>query len=260
LKILVDADIIVYRAASAAETIVDWGDTVQATGDKRECVQRMEADVQSYRDRFGGEVTLCLSDPDRCFRTSVLPSYKGDRSVRRLRPLLWRWAREHLHEHFTVEQWSGLEADDVLGILGTRHPESVVVTVDKDLLGVPCRQFNPGTGAERHPTVEEADRFHLVQTLMGDRVDHYFGLPGVGKKTAEKILGAAEARGTDDRPGANRWRLWEAVTRAYESRGFSRADALAQARVARILRDGEYNNGRVLLWDARDDGVQTWTE
>ena len=70
--------------------------------------------------------------------------------------------------------------------------------------------------------MEEADRWHLAQTLIGDPTDNYKGCPKIGAVGAKKIL---------DKDCS-----WAAVVAAYEKAGLSEEDALAQARVARILR------------------------
>jgi DNA polymerase-1 len=44
--------------------------------------------------------------------------------------------------------------------------------------------------------------------------------------------------------------MWKIVVKAYEKAGMNEQDALQQARVARILRHGEYDKktGEVKLW------------
>ena len=81
-----------------------------------------------------------------------------------------------------------------------------------------------------------ADRFHLYQTLVGDQTDNYKGCPGVGPVKAETALGANPT--------------WASVVGCYEKAGLTEEDALVQARVARILRHGEYNKMtcEVKLW------------
>ena len=41
---------------------------------------------------------------------------------------------------------------------------------------------------------------------------------------------------------------WDTVKNAYVDKGYSIEDALVQSRVARILRKGEYENGKIYLW------------
>ena len=42
--------------------------------------------------------------------------------------------------------------------------------------------------------------------------------------------------------------MWDAVVKAYKGRGYGENYALLQARMARILRDGEYVNNQPVLW------------
>jgi DNA polymerase-1 len=75
---------------------------------------------------------------------------------------------------------------------------------------------------------------------MGDSTDGYSGCPGVGKVKAERLL---ESLHTPQE-------MWEAVVAAYEKAGLSEAEAITQARVARILRASDYDfvNKSVKLW------------
>jgi DNA polymerase-1 len=81
----------------------------------------------------------------------------------------------------------------------------------------------------------------MIQTLTGDTVDGYSGVPKVGAVTANKMLADKDMPVKD---------MWEIVVKAYEKAGMNEQDALQQARVARILRHGEYDKktGEVKLW------------
>ena len=76
---------------------------------------------------------------------------------------------------------------------------------------------------------DEANYWHMMQTLTGDSTDGYSGCPKVGVKTAQKILG--------DHIQVPLLDLWMRVLVAYAKVGYSTDEALAQARVARILRN-----------------------
>lgn len=165
----------------------------------------------------------------------MLGSYKETR-VKRAKPVLFRQLRQDVEERYKCVWFDSLEADDCLGIAATgpksKTEHRIIVSWDGDLESVPCRLYNP-----RHPsrgvvtvTEAEADYAHLHQTLTGDAVDNYVGIPGVGPVKAEKILGTLTGRAA-----------WDAVVAAYEAHGLTEADALTQARVARILRYGEWN-------------------
>ena len=90
-------------------------------------------------------------------------------------------------------------------------------------------------------TPKECDWWHLIQTLTGDATDGYSGCPTVGKVTAQKIL-------NDKKMTVGK--MWELVVKAYAKQGLMEHDAFQQARVARILRHGDYNKktGEVNLW------------
>ena len=138
-----------------------------------------------------------------------------------------------------------LEGDDVLGIEQTsrrKGRQTVVLSSDKDLRTVPGLYVDM-----KDPELElqqitelEADRWWMTQALTGDRTDGYKGCPGIGLKTAVSLLEDAESLET----------LWVRVLAAYASKGLTLEDAVQQARVARILRRGDYvaKTERVRLW------------
>jgi DNA polymerase-1 len=80
----------------------------------------------------------------------------------------------------------------------------------------------------------------MVQTLTGDAVDGYKGLPRCGIKTAEKILDGCETI----------TEMWDAVVKAYAKQNLNESVALTQARVARICRSDNYDfkTRKVILW------------
>jgi DNA polymerase-1 len=148
--------------------------------------------------------------------------------------MLLQWAREYLIEKYNTIIYRRLEADDVLGILSTANTDTIVWSEDKDLLTVPARHWINGEVVT--VTEEEANYNFFFQTLVGDSTDNYSGCPTVGPKTANKLL-------------SNGCR-WDKVVAAYESKGLSEEVALENARLARILRNGEYDTdtGEVKLW------------
>ena len=134
-----------------------------------------------------------------------------------------------------------LEGDDVLGLLAGDSKikgGTIIVSIDKDLKTIPGFHYNPMRREEGviEVTMAQANYNHLLQTLTGDAVDGYSGCPGIGPKKAEKVL---------ENPS------WESVVSAYNKAGIEEEDALIQARVARILRYGEYDKVKKepILWN-----------
>lgn len=232
-KLLLDADILIYQAASTVETPINWGDgmwTLHAHEDdaKGAFILACERIVGSWK----GEVAMAISDGANFRKLDVDPTYKGNRKDVR-KPMLLPFMRQWVQENYKTLMFPKLEADDVLGIMGTRG-EYVIWSADKDLQTIPCTQWD---GKDKYlVTEEQADYQFFMQTLTGDSTDGYAGCPKVGPKTAEKIL-QVEA-------------TWEKVVEAFVKNGLNESEALTQARLARILRDSDWNEDRqeVILW------------
>lgn len=251
MRLLIDGDVLLHKAIPAARTEVQWSPGCYSLALDVNVAASIAADIlQRWIDGLNADsAILTFSDPvRRYFRHEIYPDYKAGRS-----PCLPGWmdlvARVSAMEKSVC--WQHLEADDVLGILATEEGDTddVIVSIDKDMRSIPCRLWNPDKPMDgiESITEEQADRFHLQQTLEGDRVDGYPGCPGIGKVRAARILDAV------DDPDSESWYFtaWGAVVDAYEGAGLTEDDALLQARLARILRAGEYNprTGEVDLWN-----------
>ena len=236
--IIVDGDLYLYRACAAAEVEIDWGDDIWSLQTDlkvaREHFQRM---LDGFSAELSSQDTIVAFSGSDVFRMHVAPTYKGGRKKTR-KPVGYKAMLEWAKETFETIQVDCLEADDVLGILGSvSGSKAIVVSDDKDLKSVPCRLYRPISGEKHSITLEEADRNFLTQTLTGDATDGYAGCPKVGPKTAEKILGSHPT--------------WDTVVKAYQKEKLSFDDALTQARLARILRESDWDeeNQKVKLWE-----------
>jgi DNA polymerase-1 len=231
----VDADFFAYRSCSSNETELEWGDDlVTIASNFKEVIKSFNSEITSLKRRFDTEsVTLYFSDT-RNFRKELDPEYKGKRIKRK--PVGYRRLLGWCQENYRVVRYPMLEADDALGLECHLDPSDfILVSPDKDMKQISCRLFN-GTD-EVNVTPEEADYWFWTQTITGDPVDGYKGIPGVGAVGAKKILDKAEEP-------------WPAILEAYLKSGLSEADAIRNARLARILRPGEYNSTtkEPILW------------
>lgn len=244
VTLLLDSDIIAYKAAAVNQTDYDWGDgevtrTVDLEAGKQQVIDKIEYLMLTLK---ADRALVCLTDKEN-FRYGVLPSYKGNRKNVE-KPVLLQTLKDYLADSYENFIRPGLEADDVMGILST-HPKlipgkKIIVSEDKDMNTIPGWLFNPAKDNKPRLISEEAaDKFHLYQTLMGDATDGYKGCPGIGSKKAEAILDAYEPR---------EW--WRAVVSTYKAKGLTEEDALVQARVACICRTNNYNfkDKEVILW------------
>ncbi len=238
-KLLIDADLYLFRACAAAETETDWGDDIWSLwtdlGDAKEVFNNTLNDITTTLNST--DLVLCLSDTNN-FRKKIDPTYKSNRKKTR-KPLGYKalvdWAKNQ-HSYFSKPE---LEADDCMGILATmpvNKGKCIIVSDDKDMKTIPAKVYRPMSSERLDITEAEANSFFLKQVLTGDQADGYSGLKGVGEKTADKILGS--------RPD------WSLVERAYIKAGFTRSDAIKQAQMARILQwsDWDKQKDKPILW------------
>lgn len=252
--LLIDADVLAYRAASAVEKIVSFdGDNHFPLASLAEAEHAFFTQLSTLLDRLDtDDYALCFSDDHNGgFRRRLFPGYKANRDGKP-RPVVLHALREKLmHGEYRdgdIYIKPGLEADDCIGILAT-YPHfqprrrKVVVSVDKDMKSIPGFFFDMGKPdlGIREITREDADLWHMTQTLIGDAADGYPGCPKVGPMTARKLF---------DGIPRDCEHLWPVVVKAFEERGLTEDDALVQARLARILRaeDWNFNTREVKLW------------
>lgn len=199
--VLVDGDIVAYRAAFSTQDMFP---------------QDAESKVDELMDYILGE-TLMFPDPSEYevyltgsgnFRYDIAKSfpYKGNRSGVE-KPIHLPVTRERLVSKWGATVSEGEEADDLIAIAATYYgPDTVVASIDKDMLQIPCRHFNFATGVWTTVTEFEGLRFFYKQILTGDRADNIIGLYRVGPVKAEKML-----QGCNDEKS-----LWETVLKAYD--------------------------------------------
>ena len=146
-------------------------------------------------------------DHGKTFRHEAFPPYKAQRqetpediklSVPYIKQVLEAM-------NIPILQADGFEADDVIGTLATEAGrqgiETYMLTPDKDygqLIGPNVKMFRPrhGGGYDVIGEKEVAAKYGIASAsqvvdllaLMGDASDNYPGCPGVGEKTAVKLI------------------------------------------------------------------------
>ena len=146
-------------------------------------------------------------DHGKTFRHDAFPEYKAQREetpedIKLSVPLI-KQVLEAMH--IPILQVDGFEADDIIGTVATRFGsdgiETFMLTPDKDygqLIGPNVFMYRPrhGGGYEIIGEKEVGDKYGIptpaqvidLLALMGDTADNFPGCPGVGEKTAAKLI------------------------------------------------------------------------
>jgi len=243
MRLAIDADIILYQASLGAQEKISWDpETVTIEADINKAKAIVRNIIKEYQNYTGvKEFVMCLSSPKN-FRKEIWADYKISRRESE-RPVLLAPLREWVIESYPTLTMDRLEADDVLGILATRHPGEIIhVSMDKDLQCVPGKMLHVKKN-HKHVLLDispaDAKRFHYMQTMTGDMCDGVPGIYGVGPAKANKYL---------DKYGV----LWSTVVKCYIDNGLTEDEALRNAIMVKMLDDTLYNNGEIITWSPPD--------
>lgn len=146
-------------------------------------------------------------DHGKTFRNEAFPAYKAQREetpedIKQSVPIIKQLLEAY---HIPILQAEGFEADDVIGTLATEAGNAGIATYmltpDKDygqLVGPNVFIYRPrhGGGYEVMGEKEVTDKYGIASpsqvvdllALMGDTADNFPGCPGVGEKTASKLV------------------------------------------------------------------------
>lgn len=153
-------------------------------------------------------IAVCFDPAGKTFRHEMFPDYKAGREatpedIKTAVPYIKDIIRAY---GIPVVEKEGYEADDVIGTLATescsRGFQTFIMSPDKDLsqlVGPTVKVYRPGhkgQPAEVRGEKEVCNVFGInrpsqvidILALMGDKVDNIIGCPGVGEKTASKLI------------------------------------------------------------------------
>ena len=146
-------------------------------------------------------------DHGKTFRHEAFPAYKAQREetpedIKISVPIIKNILEAY---HIPILQVDGFEADDIIGTVaiqaGEKGIETCMLTPDKDygqLVRDNVYMFRPrhGGGYEKLGVEEIEEKYSIASplqvivllALMGDSADNFPGCPGVGEKTAVKLI------------------------------------------------------------------------
>lgn len=153
-------------------------------------------------------IAVCFDPAGPTFRNEAFEQYKGEREstpedIKLSVPIIKEIVKAY---NIPVVEVAGYEADDVIGTLARRAEKenftTYMMTPDKDfgqLVSPSILQYKPsyrGQDFEIRGEKEVCERYGIKRTsqvidllaLMGDKIDNIPGCPGVGEKTAIKLI------------------------------------------------------------------------
>jgi hypothetical protein len=174
---LIDGDIVSYRCAASAEKEEEWVAIARAS----ECIDNIVLSVGAI------EIEVWLSDSrENNFRWQMYPEYKANRT--QPPPIHLAAVKEFLTSKYGAMVATGEEADDALGYRQMESEESVICSIDKDLLQIPGFHFNFVKMEHQLVDYVSGMRHFYKQLLIGDTTDNIIGIYGIGKVKAGKML------------------------------------------------------------------------
>ena len=201
---LIDGNSLAYRAFFALPT-----DMATASGQITNAVFGFTSMlINLWRDHEPDHIIVAFDRPEPTFRHAQVPTYKGTRDsapdILRQQMGLVREVLDALA--VPMVDAAGFEADDVIATLATagrdRGDDVIVVTGDRDayqlvedphvkvlynMRGVSDYKLYDEAGILERTGVRPADYVHYA-ALRGDTSDNLPGVPGVGEKTAAKLV------------------------------------------------------------------------
>lgn len=175
---LIDADIMLYRAAwkHEGDDIENAYETIDSMFEHIFYVTKCASYIGFLTGKFNFRKEIAKTKP-----------YKGNRKDLVL-PEHFDEIREYLINSWNCYVVDGLEADDALGICQTEMEDTIICSIDKDLLQISGLHYN--WNKSEIINVSEDDAWYKLyqQALAGDSTDNIMGIPRVGEKKATKIL------------------------------------------------------------------------
>lgn len=203
--VIVDGNAILHRAFHALPPLTTKsGEPINAVYGLVSMLLRVITDIKPTH------ITVTFDEKEKTFRQIELPTYQAQRP-----PMAdelssqFAKAREFLKvANIPVYSKPGFEADDVIGTIATKSQvntidEVVIVTGDRDQLQLvndkkSIKLYMPVAGlinAKLYGEAETIERMGVPPTqiadlkaLTGDASDNYFGVMGIGPKTAITLL------------------------------------------------------------------------
>lgn len=246
--IILDVESYLYKASHSCRECVEVKDFIyQEQYDLRKGIDYIDGTVKRLKNKLKAqEIVMVIGDGEKNFRKELYPQYKGNRT--QPKPLMYEMILDYVVNKYNVVTLSSLEADDVARIIyedkkNFPYSEKVIVSIDKDFYTIPEVNFLRDTNENaivEYISKTTAEYNLMLQTIMGDSVDGYSGIPGYGLTKTKKFLDEKE-------------RSWADILELYQANGLTGEDYIANKYCAKLVGIDNYDleKGQVML-NAKD--------
>lgn len=233
MKVLVDGDVIVYRAGFGADKEGPDTPLSYSLHNVKMMITSFYKYVEQYCKVESVDVFLTSADKSnfRFDRASIKP-YKGNRKKSH-KPQYYDEIRDYLVDQYQATIVSDQEADDEMGIRCSENPEkSLIISADKDMRMIPGWHWEMDTtqrifyvtdpgyltlekrGGGKAKLLGTGYKWFAAQCLMGDVVDNIPGVKSYGDVKTYKALD----------PARNESEALDIVTEVYHNNGYTDKD------------------------------------
>jgi len=244
---LIDGHALAYRTYFAMSTV--RGDSLAtSSGEPTAAIFGFVNILMRFLEKENPEFLAVAFDTGKTFRNDIYPDYKATRAkmpdelrgqIERIRTIIDAFDIPRLEKE-------GAEADDVIGSISKQAVKKglgvKIITGDRDLLqlvtdriivNLPGKSMADARDYREEDVVAKMgvkpDQIVDLKALMGDSSDNIPGIPGVGEKTALKLLGEYQSLDAiydhiDEIPSKYQNKLIAGKESAYLSQRLARID------------------------------------
>lgn len=185
MRLIIDADSLIYSASVGSETLDDAKNKFETY---LSYLLNDLSDVCEFDD-----IWICNGSRNN-FRIALNKEYKANRSKEK--PNFLSELHNYVKENFNSYHTSGYETDDVVATLWKQSCDEIgvnnviIAANDKDYLQFPCWFYDTYYKRRELKKVEEFEaKYNFYhQMIMGDTADNVKYCKGYGKAKANKIL------------------------------------------------------------------------
>jgi hypothetical protein len=152
-----------------------------------EALSRIDFLMARILEETSADAHLVAIGGEGNYRNSIYPAYKANR-IGKPRPTHLATCKNHIKEKWDTQVTIGIEADDLLGI--EQNEDSVICSIDKDLLQIPGRHYNFVKQEWRSVDALSGLRSFYKQVITGDASDNVPGFDGALRTTTPQFVQA----------------------------------------------------------------------